>query len=889
MLDIPTLKSIFPGLVSMKTNTSLAFIMSGLSLWLWHKEGKSKNSRKNRYNIARSDIEQAKGKIKNPLFLHLAFNFSLAEVFASIVLLIGLLTLSQYCFGWNLGIDQLLFEESITAVGTFAPNRMAPNTAVTFVLLGCAGVLLNRRDRKNYIIAQSLTVVAFLIALVGLLGYAYGIESFYGIGPYTRMALHTAGCFLLLCLGMLFASPNQGLMSVVIKDNAGGVLARRLFPGAIAIPPILGWFIVGGYRSNTYDTEVGMSLLAVFNVIIFAILTWWNANKLGAIDIQRQRAEKGLKQANQDLENRVEERTIELKQVNKELHQRITERIQIEEALQTSYNLLNAVLESTPDAIFVKDLQGKLVMVNSACANVLGYAVEELIGKKDADFLPPEIAIILTETDKRIMRTGEAETIEEIIPSMGTVTTNLVTKSPWRDLQGNTIGLIGIGRNISDRKALEREVARREQLLNSFVTVAPVGIAILDDQMRYLQVNEALAQINGVAVEQHLGRSISEILPDAAQVIEQSLRQVLTTGEAALNIEACGELPSQPGTVLHWITSQFPIPGTNGQPMAIGVTVLDITARKQAEEARREKEAQLKEKNQELQHTLQELQRTQSQLIQSEKMSSLGQLVAGIAHEINNPVNFIYGNLTHVREYSQDLLGLVELYQQHYPTGTAEIQSKMEAIDLDFLIKDFPNLLSSMRVGADRIREIVLSLRNFSRIDEAEMKEVNIHEGIDSTLMILHNRLKAKTDHPNIQVIKEYGNLPKVECYAGQLNQVFMNLVANAIDALDEYNHQRSLEEIKKNPSKIWICTEAIDKNRVVIKIIDNGKGMIEEVRQQLFNPFFTTKPIGKGTGLGLAISYQIVVEKHGGRLECISAPGGGAQFVIEIPIRQMI
>ncbi|MBD1881205.1 ATP-binding protein [Trichocoleus sp. DQ-A2] len=338
-----------------------------------------------------------------------------------------------------------------------------------------------------------------------------------------------------------------------------------------------------------------------------------------------------------------------------------------------------------------------------------------------------------------------------------------------------------------------------------------------------------------------------------------------------------------------WLTSQFPIPGEDGKPMGIGVTVMDITARKQAEEARREKEVQLKEKNQQLEHTLQELQRTQGQLIQSEKMSSLGQLVAGIAHEINNPVNFIFGNLTHVREYTQDLLNLLRLYHQQYPNSTPEIQEEIEAIDLDFMMEDFPNLLSSMKVGADRIREIVLSLRNFSRIDEAEMKAVDIHEGIDSTLMILHNRLKAKPDHPNIQMIKEYGQLPKVECYAGQLNQVFMNLIANAIDALDEYNKQRSLSEIKANPSWIKIRTEVLDCDRVVIKIADNGSGMTEAVRQQLFNPFFTTKAIGKGTGLGLAISYQIVVEKHNGQLQCLSAPGRGAEFIIEIPLRQIV
>ncbi len=289
---------------------------------------------------------------------------------------------------------------------------------------------------------------------------------------------------------------------------------------------------------------------------------------------------------------------------------------------------------------------------------------------------------------------------------------------------------------------------------------------------------------------------------------------------------------------------------------------------------------------QQLEQTVQELQRTQSQLVQSEKMSSLGQLVAGVAHEINNPVSFIYGNLAHAEDYTQDILGLLKLYQQQYPNPAPEIQSEIEAIDLDFLIEDLPKLLDSMKVGAERICEIVCSLRNFSRLSEAEMKAVDIHEGLDSTLMILQNRLKAQPKHPGIQVIKEYGNLPKVECYAGQLNQVFMNLLSNAIDAIDEQNQTRSFEEIKARPSIIRVRTE-VNSNQVIIRIADNGPGMTEQVKARLFDPFFTTKPVGVGTGLGLSISYQIVVEKHGGQLHCQSYEGQGTEFVIQIPLWQ--
>jgi signal transduction histidine kinase len=297
---------------------------------------------------------------------------------------------------------------------------------------------------------------------------------------------------------------------------------------------------------------------------------------------------------------------------------------------------------------------------------------------------------------------------------------------------------------------------------------------------------------------------------------------------------------------------------------------------------------ELEQKNRVLEQTLQDLKLTQSQLVQSEKMSSLGQLVAGVAHEINNPVNFIHGNLKYLHEYTENLLGLISLYQEEYPTPSAAILTELDRIDFDFLQTDLEKILRSIRVGTDRIREIVLSLRNFSRLDESALKWANLHDGIDSTLMILQNRLKAKLGNPGIQVLKNYGELPLVECYPGQLNQVLMNLLTNAIDALEECNQQRTAEEIQANPATIHIRTHALDEVWVAIHITDNGLGIPEAVQTRLFDPFFTTKIVGKGTGLGLSISYQIVTENHRGKLSCFSTPGQGAEFVIEIPVRQV-
>jgi signal transduction histidine kinase len=295
-----------------------------------------------------------------------------------------------------------------------------------------------------------------------------------------------------------------------------------------------------------------------------------------------------------------------------------------------------------------------------------------------------------------------------------------------------------------------------------------------------------------------------------------------------------------------------------------------------------ERTQELNQKNQDLSQTLEELKRTQAQLIQTEKMSGLGQMVAGVAHEINNPVSFIYGNLAPATEYVQDLLSLIDLYQTHYPNPVEEIEELIEDIDLEFISEDLKNLLNSMQVGAERIRNIILSLRNFSRLDEADKKPVNLHDGLDSTLLILQNRFKESGNEKEIKVIKEYGNLPLVNCYASQLNQVFMNLLTNACDAMQD---QRSVEASEKQLS-ITVCTQVTDRQSVEISIADNGPGMTEETIQKIFNPFYTTKPVGSGTGLGLSISYQIVVEKHSGQLRCISQPGEGAKFIVEIPLR---
>lgn len=326
----------------------------------------------------------------------------------------------------------------------------------------------------------------------------------------------------------------------------------------------------------------------------------------------------------------------------------------------------------------------------------------------------------------------------------------------------------------------------------------------------------------------------------------------------------------------------------------INIVLCQIDKLEKLNRALEESVAREREKTAHLKTAMSELKRAQTQLVQSERMSSLGQLVSAVAYEVTNPINFIHGNLIYANEYSQKMIDLLQLYEQHYPSASPEIQAQIEAVELEFIVEDLPKLLGSMKVGANRIREIVQSLRNFSRIDEADIKPVDIHDGLDSALLILSNRLKPKPDRPAIHLIKEYGSLPLVECYAVQINQVFMNVLTNAIDALEDAfvnNNLSSHGGDKEEPVKcgqIRIVTEICPGEKAVaVRIEDNGCGMTQTVRQKIFEPFFTTKPVGKGAGIGLTISHEIAVEQHGGKLTCISAPGEGTELIIEIPLNQ--
>lgn len=451
------------------------------------------------------------------------------------------------------------------------------------------------------------------------------------------------------------------------------------------------------------------------------------------------------------------------------------------------------------------------------------------------------------------------------------------------------VGQVGLQYNqVMD--VLEDTMSFTEAILQS---VTDAIITFAKPSWEILSLNPSAEKIFGYSKAELIGRSILQLFEwHTPYQVEQEL--LLKEWIKSERIEILGCQKDQERLLLEVTITE----GKFGEQSFYTGMFRDISKQKKASDILKKEQDQLQNirqlqaKNSKLKTALKELKQTQNQLIQAEKMSSLGQLVAGVAHEINNPVSFVYGNLIHAQNYAKDLLRILELYQQQFPEPGALIQSETEIVDLDFIKEDFPKLVESMQVGADRIREIVRSLKTFSRHDEAELKTIDIHQSIESTLMILSNRIKANGQYLGIEIVKRYNNPLKIECYGGQLSQVFMNILCNGIDALQEamekgYFTQNNNGNSLKKP-KIWITT-SLDQSQqnLQIKMADNGPGISSEDAAKLFDPFFTTKPIGKGTGLGLSISYQIIVERHKGKIWCNSQPNSGAEFMIEIPVKQ--
>ncbi len=555
----------------------------------------------------------------------------------------------------------------------------------------------------------------------------------------------------------------------------------------------------------------------------------------------------------------------------------ITDRIQSEATLRASEEKWRSLFELCPLGIALHDMQRNCVEANPAFESITGYSLAELTQLNYWDLTPERYAEVEAQKLASLKRTGRYGPYQkEYIRKNGDRISVELIAVQFTGIDGQQY-IWSVVTDITERLRAERALRDSEAQTRALLAAIP------DMMLRYNRQGVFVDYKPGKVVpllppEEFLGKNVYEVLPGfLADLTSEAIERTFSTGQVQEI-----EYDLLVGDEERSYEARF-VPCGTDKVLSI---IRDITERRVAEAQLQSLLQESQAKSQELQQAYQELQTAQIQLIQAEKMSSLGQLVAGIAHEINNPVSFIYGNLTPTWDYARSLLELIQLYQDCYPNPAAEITDFIEEIDLEFIIEDFPKIVESMKNGAVRIRDIVKSLRTFSRLDEADLKEVDLHENIDSTLILLQNRLTGVGGIYEIQIIKNYGNIPLINCYVSLLNQVFMNLLINAIQAIEER------QKFEMNPEYycglITITTAREASGWVSISIKDNGIGMSPEVQAKIFNPFFTTKPVGQATGMGLATSYQIITKNHGGELSFSSIEGVGTEFTIKLPCRKV-
>lgn len=557
-----------------------------------------------------------------------------------------------------------------------------------------------------------------------------------------------------------------------------------------------------------------------------------------------------------------------------------TEEITVDQQQQQQLELTQLAMDNAANAIFWITFNGEFCYTNKRACSFLGYSESELLELTIYDIdleLSEEVWITNWE---QVKNQNSLKLESNFCAKEGRIFPVEINVN-YLEFQGNEYQC-AIVHDLSQPQKINRNLREAKEQLQAVLNAVPGLVSWIGADLRYLGVNKHLANAYNLPIETFMNKEVGflQTSPEFNDFVYDFFAKpdLTCSREVKANVKENGRI--------YLIVAQKYYPDRASLPAAVFVG-LDITERLEMEASLRHSEEKFRQQAEQLEQTLERLNSATTQLIQKHKTSVLGQVISGVTHEINNPVNFIYGNIAHATNYVQDLLYLVDMYHQHYPDPVAEIESEIEDIELDFIKEDLPKLLGSMMIGAERIRDVVRALRQFSRVEEEDIKTVDIHKGLDSTLLILQNQFQAKGGCTDINVIKNYGDLPLIECYPGQLNQVFMYLVTNAIDALEEKYRKLGTEKITVQQFEPQILITTTEKDDcVAIAIADNGTGMTKEVYSRIFEPLFSTKIPEKAVGLGLLISQELIVDKHRGKLYCNSIPGEGTEFVVEIPMK---